>query len=60
MTIEERAFEILQTSYPSLNEGHFKIMKETLHPLWCEALAVATAEEEDCPELAGDGSNYYF
>lgn len=58
MTIQERAFEILQESFPSLNEGHFRIMKETLHPHWCEALAIAASEEEDCPELAGDGSNY--
>lgn len=56
MTIKERAFQLLQESYPSLNEGHFKIMKETLHPMWCQALAVATAEEEDCPDLADDGS----
>ena len=46
MSIVQRAFEILQEAYPSLNEGHFKIMKETLHPFWCQALAMAFAEEE--------------
>lgn len=58
MTVEDRAFELLRQALPGLNEGQYRLIKDTLHPYWEQAVDIATAEDEDCPELAGDGSNY--
>jgi hypothetical protein len=37
MPEDEKVFEVLRKAYPSLDEGHFRIMKETRHSLWVEA-----------------------
>jgi hypothetical protein len=47
MTIEDRAFELLREALPGLNEGQYRIIKETSHPLWEEAVKIATKEDED-------------
>lgn len=38
MPEDEKVFEILSKALPSLDEGHFRIMKETRHNLWVEAV----------------------
>lgn len=60
MTVEERAFELLREALPGLNEGQYRIIKETSQPFWEQAIEIAIAEDEDCPELTGDGSNYAY
>jgi len=47
MTIEQKAFEILQNAFPKFDRGHFDIMKQTSHPLWEQALELAENESDN-------------
>jgi len=60
MPTDEQVFDVLRRYLPNLEDGHFHIIKQTNHPYWEQAVQIAMTEQEDCPELAGDGSNYDF
>lgn len=51
MPEDEKVFNILKQSYPSLNEGHFLIMKETRHSLWVEAVYDVLLQEQNPEKL---------
>jgi hypothetical protein len=38
MFTDEQVFEILRVSFPSLDEGHFRLMKQTRHSVWVEVV----------------------
>lgn len=60
MTVEDRAFELLREALPGLTEGQYRIIKETSHPSWEQAVEIATAEDEDpSADLPGMGDYTY-
>ena len=47
MTIEDRAFELLRTALPGLSDGQYRLIKETSHPYWGQAVEIATSEKNN-------------
>lgn len=47
MPADDKVFEILRMRYPSLNEDHFRIMKETRHTEWVEAVYDVLLQEQN-------------
>lgn len=42
---DEQVFEVLRKAFPSLNDSHFRIMKETSHHYWEQATQVVIQRE---------------
>ncbi len=47
MTFEEKVCAALQQAFPALNNGHFKLMKETNHPYWEQATEWVKEKSDD-------------